>query len=433
MRALAACAGRPKDAANQKEGEGLEQGRIDAYRLYLLMARWRRFILRTVLLVCVACVIVLLLLPNWYKATTSVLPAERESSFMGLASSLLQGVGALGGQEMVLPAFATPSHVYASILKSRTVVEAVVRKHGLKERYGSKTMDDAVKECLTHTRIKVGPEGFVILSFEDTNRQRAADVANSFVETLNQINTEVSSSRARGNRVFLEDRLGATSEALGAAEDTLRRFQEINRAISIDDQMKAQIQNVAGLEGGLAMAEIELGLLERTMTPGHPEIVRKQMEISETRRRIKAMNVGGPGADDYGTLSVPFARVPGLALEYGRLLREVKIQETLFGLLTEQYERAKIQEVKDTPTIQVLDVAKPPEKKSRPKRLIILAITGGLGFVLSVLYASLSEHLARLKETRPEDWESLRDTTADVRADLSGAVGGVRRLFRRRQ
>jgi uncharacterized protein involved in exopolysaccharide biosynthesis len=411
----------------------LEPGRLDVYRLYLLIARWRRFILRTALLVCGLAVIILLLLPNWYRATTSILPPERESSFMGLASSLLQGMGSLGGQEMVLPAFATPSHVYASILKSRTVVESVVRKHNLKERYRSKTMDGAVKECLSHTRVKVGPEGFVVLSFEDTNRQRAADVANSFVETLNQINREVSSNRARSNRIFLEDRLDVTSQALTGAEDTLRSFQERNRAISINDQMKAQIQNVAELEGRLAMAEIELGLLERTMTPGHPEIVRKQMEISETKRRINAMNVGVPGSSDYGTLSVPFARVPGLALEYGRLLRDVKIQETLFGLITEQYEHAKIQEVKDTPTIQILDVAKPPEKKSRPKRLIILAITGGLSVILSIFYASLSEHLDRLKETRPQDWESLRESTAAVWADVSGAIGGARRLFRRRR
>jgi len=416
-----------------KQGDSLEQGRLDIYGLYLLIARWRKFILRTVLLVCGAALIILLLLPNWYRATTSILPPERESSFMGLASSLLQGMGALGGQEMVLPAFATPSHVYASILKSRTVVEAVVTQHDLKRRYGARTMDDAVKECLSHTRVKVGPEGFVILSFEDTNRQRAADVANSFVETLNRINRDVSSARARSNRVFLEERLGATSQALEAAEDTLRSFQERNRAISINDQMKAQIQNVAGLEGRLAMAEIELGLLQRTMTPGHPEIVRKQMEISETKRRISAMNDGVRGSTDYGTLSVPFARVPGLALEYGRLLRDVKVQETLFGLLTEQHENAKIQEVKDTPTIQILDVAKAPERKSRPRRLIMLVIVGGLSAVLSIFYASLSEHLDRLKQTRPQDWESLRDSTAEVRADLSGAVGGARKLFRRRR
>ncbi len=411
----------------------MEPGRLDVYGLYLLIARWRRFILRTVLAVCVAAVIVLLLLPNWYRATTSILPPERESSFMGLASSLLQGMGALGGQEMVLPAFATPSHVYASILKSRTVVEAVIKKHNLKTRYRSKTMDDAVKECLSHTRVRVGPEGFVILSFEDTNRQRAADVANSFVETLNRINREVSSARARNNRIFLEERLNTTSQALVGAEDTLRSFQERNRAISINEQMKAQIQNVAELEGRLAMAEIELGLLQRTMTPGHPEIVRKQMEISETKRRINTMNEGSRESTDYGTLSVPFARVPGLALEYGRLLRDVKVQETLFGLLTEQHEHAKIQEVKDTPTIQILDVARPPEKKSRPRRLIILAIAGGLSVLLSIFYASLSEHLDRLKHTRPRDWESLRDTTAEIRADLSGAFGGARRLLRRRR
>ncbi len=410
----------------------MEAGRIDVYGIYLLLAKWRRFILRTVLLVCAVSTIVLLLLPNWYRASTSILPPEREASLSGLASSLLQGVGIMGGQEMVLPAFATPSNVYASILKSRTVVESVINRHGLKERYKCKKMDDAIKECLSHTKVKVGPEGIVTLSFEDTDSRRAADVANSFVELLNTINQEVNSARARNNRVFLGERLSSTRASLEQAEDTLRGFQEENKAISLDEQMKAQIQNVAELEGRLAMAEIELGLLQRTLTPGHPEIVRKQMEISEVRRKIQNLSVGVPGSEDYGTLAVPFTQVPMLALQYGRLLRELKIQETLFRLLTEQYEHAKIQEVKDTPTIQILDAARPPDKKSRPKRLIILVIAGGLSLIFSVLFAAASEHLSRLKATRPEEWETLRDSTAEVRTDLKDLWSKATRFFRRR-
>lgn len=409
----------------------MESGRLDLYRLVFIVTKWRRFIVKTTLLVCAIVTVVLLLLPNWYTATTSVLPPERETSFMGLASSLLQGVGFLGGQEMVLPAFATPSHVYASILKSRTVVESIVVEYDLKRAYKSDTIEEAIKECLTHTRVKVGPEGFVTLSFEDTDRQRAAQIANSFVDRLNDISSEVSSSRARSTRIFLGERLEGAQENLQGAEDTLRSFQERNRAISLDVQMKAQIQNVAELEGKLAMAEIELGLLQSTLRSGHPEIVRKQMEISEVKRKISALNLGAPDSEDYGTVALPFVEVPRLALEFGRLLREVKIQEILFGLLTEQCEHAKIQEAKDTPTVQILDVAKPPEKKSRPKRLIILAIAAGLSVVFSMLYASAAEHLEQLRETRPRDWQTLKDGTSRVRDDLVYLWQKARGLFRR--
>jgi uncharacterized protein involved in exopolysaccharide biosynthesis len=197
--------------------------------------------------------------------------------------------------------------------------------------------------------------------------------------------------------------------------------------------MKAQIQNVAELEGKLAMAEIELGLLRRTFTPEHPEIARKQIEISEIKRKIGAMNTGTPGSRDYGTLALPFAKVPGLALEFGRLLRSVKIKETLFGLLTEQYEHAKIQEAKDTPTIQVLDVAKVPEKKSRPKRLIILAIAGSLSVVFSMLYAAAFEHIQTLKETRPSEWETLKQSTSQVQKDLTSVWQKAGRFVARRR
>jgi tyrosine-protein kinase Etk/Wzc len=411
----------------------LETGRVDFYRLVFIATKWAKFIVRTTLLVCGATAIVLLLLPNWYTATTSIFPAERESSFVGLASSILQGMGLMGGQEMILPAFATPSHVYASILKSRTVVEAIVQKYDLKKRYKSKTTQEAIKECLSHTRIKVGPEGIVTLSFEDTDKKRAADVANSFVDELNGINQKVSSSRARGTRIFMEERLSETTRALEEAEDTLRSFQEKNKAISLDEQMKAQIQNVAELEGKLAMAEIELGLLRRTFTPKHPEIARKQIEISEIKRKIGAMNTGTPGSRDYGTLALPFAKVPGLALEFGRLLRNVKIKETLFALLTEQYEHAKIQEAKDTPTIQILDVAEVPEKKSRPKRLIILAIAGSLSVVFSMLYAAAFEHIQALKKTRPGEWETLKQSTSQVQEDLTSVWQKARRFVARRR
>ncbi|UCF78667.1 MAG: hypothetical protein JSW03_11430 [Candidatus Eiseniibacteriota bacterium] len=409
----------------------MESGRLDFYRLVFVVTKWRRFIVRTTLLVCAFTVVVLLLLPNWYTATTSILPPERETSFMGLASSLLQGVSLLGGQEMILPAFATPSHVYASILKSRTVVESIVQEYDLKRTYKCDTVEEAMRECLSHTSIKVGPEGFVTLSFEDKDRMRAAQIANSFVELLNEINMEVSSSRARSTRVFLGERLEESLENLQGAEDSLRSFQETNRAISLDAQMEAQIRNVAELEGRLAMAEIELGLLRSTLRAGHPEIVRKQMEIAEVKRKIGTLNLGEPGSDDYGTVALPFAEVPKLGLEFGRLLRNVKIQETLFGLLTEQYEQAKIQEARDTPTIQILDVAKPPEKKSRPKRLIILAIAAGLSLVFSMLYASAAEHLEQLKETRPRDWQTLKDGTSHVRDDVARFWHRTRDLFRR--
>jgi len=406
---------------------------VDFYRIVFITSKWAKFIVRTAVLVCVATAIILFLLPNWYTATTSILPAERESSFMGLASSILQGVGLMGGQEMVLPAFSTPSHVYASILRSRTVVETIVQEYNLKKRYKSRTTEEAIKDCLSHTRIRVGPEGIVTLSFEDTDKKRAADVANSFVEELNRINQKVSSSRARSTRIFMEERLSETNRALQQAEDSLRTFQEKNKAISLDEQMKAQIQNVAVLEGRLAMAEIELGLLRKTLSPEHPEIIRKEMEISEIRRKINTINTGTPGSRDYGTLALPFARVPGLALEYGKLLRDVKIQETLFGLLTEQHEHAKIQEAKDTPTIQILDVAKVPEKKSRPKRLIILAIAGGLSVVFSMLYAAAFEHIQTLKETRPSEWETLRRSTSHVQGDLASLWDRARKLVSRRR
>jgi uncharacterized protein involved in exopolysaccharide biosynthesis len=125
--------------------------------------------------------------------------------------------------------------------------------------------------------------------------------------------------------------------------------------------------------------------------------------------------------------------MPRLSLEFGKLLRDVKIQETLFGLLTEQYEHAKIQEAKDTPTIQVLDVAKLPEKKSRPKRLIILAIAGGLSVILSMLYAAAFEHFQGLKETRPGEWETLRKSTSQVQQDFTSAWQKTRWLLTRKR
>ena len=223
------------------------QSQGDAVYGYLaVLVSYRRFIFLNLIAVCLIVALVSFLLPGWYRATTTILPPGGEAFNLGLASSILGPASGLA-TSLTLPFMASPSDIVAAILKSRAVGEAVVKKENLMEAYGTGSMEKALKELSSRTSVSVTPEGLISLSYEDRDRFRAARVADRFVEESDRINRETSSSQAKSARIFIEERLAQTQEDLTRAEEGLRRFQEANKTILLDDQMKAAIDKGAEL------------------------------------------------------------------------------------------------------------------------------------------------------------------------------------------
>lgn len=404
-----------------------EKEKISLYSYLSVIVGYRRFILLNFLGVCLAVAILSLFLPSWYSANTTILPPQREKLGIGLVSSLTGGISEFG-TSMSLPLMVSPSDVIAAILKSRAVALAVIEKEDLMKTYHAKTKEDALRELFSHTQVKVTPEGLVSLSFEDKDRFKAAGVANRFVEELDRVNRETDISQAKNARIFIEERLVQTKEDLTKAEEDLKKFQEENKAVSLDAQMRASIEGAANLKAQMVAAEIELNLLGKTMSPSHPQIQELKSRINELKRQLDIWELGNPKeeSEEKKILDIPFSQVPTLSLELARLVREVRIQSGVFELLTNQYEQYKIQETRDTPTIQVLDKAIPPERRSKPKRTFLVGLAGVLSLFTSVVFVFGLEYFRKSKQKDPEEFERIqallgawRKDTEDLKKKIS--------------
>jgi tyrosine-protein kinase Etk/Wzc len=304
----------------------------------------------------------------------------------------------------------------------------VVERESLMTAYQLKSKDAAIKELSSRVAVNVSTEGLITISYEDRNRNRVADVANCFVQELDRVNRETSTSKAKNARIFIEERLAQTQKDLSSAEDNLQKFQENNKTLVLDDQMKSAIQKAADLKAEMVSSEIELNVLSKTMSPFHPQIQSLRSRINEINRQLDLLEWGDQKEkpEDKTVLDVSFNQVPSLSLQLARLIREVKIQETVFELLTQQYEQYKIEEKKDTPTVQVLDRAVPPERRSRPKRAFLVAISGILSLFASVALVFGQEYVKKSKTRNPEGFNRLeallgvwRKDVEDVRKKLS--------------
>lgn len=393
----------------------------DFWDILNIVVKWRRLLVVNFIAAAVITFAIASFLPKMYTSNATLFPPEKDSGSLNLASSLLgSGLGSLlsGGGGMSLPSFTSLSDVYAAILLSRAVAEEVIDKNDLQEVYEIKSREKTIQMLSSRLKVLVQPEGMISISCEDRDPNRAADIVGSFIETLNDINARARSSKASATRKFIEERLDQTKVDLAAAEDEYKTFQEKNQTISLPDQVSAMIDNLATLKSQEVMARVELGVLKRTFLPDHMQVKQQEAKVEEIEKQIGILEKGIPGADKTNPLSIPFSEAPTLGLELARLTRNLKIQETIFQLLTEQYEQAKIQEMRDTPTIQVLNAPSVPERKSSPKRAIMGIMAGFLAFLLTVIAVFIKEFIDRSKEANTPTYKNLEGILDVLRKDF---------------
>ncbi len=295
------------------------------------------------------------LLPPWYKAQAELLPPSEDEGSVGLAS-LLRGVGVPG---VKIPTDVSPTDVFMVVLGSRRINEQMVDRFGLRQLYKKKFMDDAIKELRQHAHFKQTAAGTIQISVEDKDRQRAAKMVNSYIEFLDRFNRDVRMTKGRRTRIFIEGRLGEIKEELAAAEQRLAVYQVQHKTVVLTPQLSSAVEQAARLLGRRMTLEVRLGVL-RSYSEGSDEELQIRQELAQIDQQMHDL--------------------PETGLELARLTREVKALEQVFAILTAQYEDARVTEARDVVTVEVLDPATPPEKKSRPKRLILI----GFAFLASL-------------------------------------------------
>ena len=346
--------------------------------------------------------VVSFLLPKIYESTATLLPQLESNNGVGLGALFASGAASSAAQSLgiSLPGSpATPTDVFTAMLKSRIMADDIIRRFDLMEHYETKTMHDARGSLEGATRIVVTKEKVIKVAVEDKDPQLASDIANFYVSNLDRLNQTLSVSKARENRKFIEQRVAETQTALVKVEDALKEFQTQNRTVAIEAQSKAMIEATAMIQAQIMAQEVQLQVMGSYLSSNNPEIARVQSSISELRKQLQIMETGKSGKERLpgDRLRPAITSVPTLALEYGRLARDLKVQETLYALLISQYEQAKLTEARDTPTVQVLDPAIPAERKSRPKILLNVLIAGILSLFVGIFWAFVRGAMDRRK------------------------------------
>jgi len=395
-----------------------------------VLLRWRRFIGRNVGVVVLLSIILSLLLPNWFASTVSLLPPKTSGDLFGQVagfSTALKDISkTLGG----LGQSSDESFNYLAILKSRTALVKVIERFDLRSVYevdNNTPMEVLIEELAGNVNLEVQEEGNITLTVYDKLPQRAADMANYFVDVLNNISIDLSTQSARNNRQFIEHRYREVQRDLAAAEDSLKRFQERHSLYALPEQTKAAIEAAAELKSQMLLKEMEIGFMKRTLGEDAPQIYTAQVQLGEMSRKLNEMSrgVGRSRSENDLRLFPPFKDLPEIGTEYVRRYRDFEIQNKLLEFIVPVYEQARIEEAKTIPVVLVLDRAVPAERKARPTRSLIVFFSAVFAFVFSALIVLIIEAFERLKQN-PDRYRQIEN---EIIIPLRTTFGFLGRAF----
>jgi len=372
----------------------VEPARLDAYeegshavfnRLRVLLEA-RFFLGRFTAYGLALTTLIAFLIPVRYEARTQLMPPDNEAG-AGLASlmAMTRGAGGLGMLAGDFLGLKTSGALFIGILRSETVEDRIINQFDLRAVYGVKRVQRARRLLEENTHITEDRKsGILDIGVSDHNPQRAAGIAAAYVEQLNRLVVDLNTSAAHRERVFLEERLKAVKQDLDASAKQFSQFSSENTAIDIKEQGRAMVEAAATLQGRLIAAQSEFEGLRQIYADGNVRVRAVRARMDELQKKLAEMGGGDlspAGNRDGAPLYPSIRKLPLLGVRYAELYRANKIEETVYEMLTQQCEMAKVQEAKETPSIKVLDPARVPERKSYPPRLLIMF----MGTLLSLM------------------------------------------------
>jgi tyrosine-protein kinase Etk/Wzc len=359
--------------------------------------KWRRLIVWMVVITAVLSIGISLVLPVSYQASTTILQPKPESPI---------GIGSGGAGAAAFSTFASSLDIlglgkteemdtYLAILESRRVREQVIRTFDLQAYYDKKTMDETLNAFDADVDIEVTKENTLILSVVYRDSIKVAEIANFFIGELDRINKSLGNEQARNNRLFLEQRVLDTRQRLVETEEALKIYQEEHATIGLSEENRAALLAGAELEAYVLVLEVQRDILSNRLGQAHPTMQRMAIELNAARNRL--------------------TELPQIGLSLARLFREVEIQTRILAFLLAQYEQAKIQEVRNTSTIQIIDRAVPPQRKYQPKRMYIV-LGACLSSLLICLFLTVNlESIQQARSTGTDRGKLINQILAELR------------------
>jgi capsule polysaccharide export protein KpsE/RkpR len=373
----------------------------------LVLWEHRRMLVRVTGIALVVSLTIAFLIPKEYKSVASIMPPEPQNSTTMMLAALTArqpGLGALGGLASGLLGGHSSGALFMDLLRSGTVSDHLIDRFNLQHVYHKRYRIDTAKHLAHLTKISEDKKsGVITIAIEDTDRVRARDLAQGYLDELNKLVTRTNTSSAHRERVFIEQRLHAVQQNLEEAELELSRFSSRNSAVDIKEQTRAMVDVGARVQAELLVGQSSLQSLRQIYGDSNVRVREAQARIAALQAELAKMTGSSvptapeqsenpadaaPASGGAGELYPPLKQLPGLAVPYTDLYRRVRVQETVFELLTQQYEMARLEEARDVPAISVIDPPGIPEKKAFPPRLLLsllltfLAFTGASALIL---------------------------------------------------
>lgn len=389
-------------------------------RLHLLWIR-RGFLGRIAGIGLVVAIVIAVLIPKQFTSTARLMPPDQGSSQGAAMIAALAGKegGALSSLAANALGVKTTGDLFIGVLRSDTVQDDVLEKFNLPKLYHDFYMEDARKDLAKHTGISADAKsGIITVAVTDHDPKRAAAMAQEYVNELNWVVNNLSTSAAHRERVFLDQRLEQVKGNLEADEKQFSQFSSQKGAIDIAEQGKAMVTAAATLQGQLIAAESELEGLRQVYTDNNVRVRSLQARVDDLHKALE--KIGGRGTDENSSAQQIYPslrQLPLLGVQYADLLRSTKVEEAVFEALTQEDELAKVEEAKETPTVRVLDPPAVPQKKSSPPRLLIVAIGPILGLCSAAAFVLGSSAWGAVSQDDPRKMIA-KQMWSDINAGL---------------
>jgi uncharacterized protein involved in exopolysaccharide biosynthesis len=392
--------------AQMRANEVSQNSDNEAFRFFdaaIVLARHKAVVLGLPAIVAIISAAVSFVLPNTYKATTKLLPPQQTQSG---AAALLSQIGGVAGAAAGAAGLKNPNDLYIGMLKSRTIADRLIARHGLKEVYQTESQETARKMLDTNTAIAAGKDGIITIEVEDRDQKRVSQLANGYVEELLRLSKVLAMTEASQRRLFFEQQLELAKNNLAKAEVALKYALEKRGVVSVDTESRAVIETMARLKAQIANKEIQLNSMNAFVTTSNPDYRRAQEELKSLRLQLSIFE---NGPED---LSKQVERNPGggTGIESIKLLRDVKYYQMLYDLLAKQYEVARLDEAKDSSIVQVMDPAVDPERRFKPRRTFIVMLSTLLALFIGISYVLVREAMrkALMSAQESQRWDELR-------------------------
>ena len=342
--------------------------------LGILLLERKSLILKTAFACGALVALIVVFLPIRFQSTTTFLPPSQTQSSSSALLAQLGNLGPLASMGQGSLGLKNPLDLQTSLLKSDTIRRAMVERFSLMSEYHAKKVSDAMKKLDRETEIEGDPkDGLIHLTMTDRTPQRAAELANGYLDEFRKLTSHLALNEAAQRRLFFEEQLQSAKDKLVQSEESLKATEQSSGLMQADSQAHVLFERAAALQAQIADKEVQVDSMRTYAGEGNVDLLQSEQELAGLKAELAKL--GGGKTAPTGDFDLTQGKLPAASLEYMRKVRDVKYQETLFEVLARQYESAKLDEAKEGAPIQVVDPALPPDHRA-PRYLAILTLLG---------------------------------------------------------